>query len=80
MILKDGGELSIPTGTLIKWVELYPYVYIQEEIDNLSKQGVFAKLSKKGALKLINRTLKEKNAANYRSLKSKKKEVKNNEM
>lgn len=72
MILRDGGVLIIPNETIEKWVDLYPYTYVQEEINKLNDQNKFEKLSKKGALKLINQTLKEKNELNKKRLESRK--------
>lgn len=64
MVLKDGGMLVIPEDTINKWSKLYPNVDVKKVINELNENRSFAVLSKKGALKLINRTLHEINASN----------------
>lgn len=56
MILKDGGVLIIPEKTISKWKELHPNL----EIEKIISQMDFSKCTYKGALKLINKTLKDK--------------------
>lgn len=63
MVLKDGGVLIIPDKTINKWVKMYPNTDVKQEIYLLNKTRAFSILSKKGALKLINQTLKEKSNA-----------------
>lgn len=61
--LKDGGVLLIPETTIEKWNRLYPNVDVNKVIKGLNENRCFAALSKKGALKLINNTLKCRNNA-----------------
>ena len=63
MILKDGGKLVIPKETINKWSKLYPNADVKKVIKELNKNRAFSALSKKGALKLINKTLHEINAS-----------------
>ena len=64
MVLKDGGMLVIPEETINKWSKLYPNADVKKVIDELNENRSFSALSKKGALKLINKTLHEVNASN----------------
>ena len=58
-ILKDGGDFYITADQLNKWKQIYSNVDISEVIEELKEQ--FSKLNKQGALKLINKTLRERN-------------------
>lgn len=59
--LKDGGALVIEDRFINRWQNIYKNVDVTKIINELAKNQAFNKLSYRGALKLINKTLKERN-------------------
>ncbi len=59
--LKDGGLFYIDNDTIKKWQLIYKNVDVVKILDELILKGNFKNLSKRSALKLINKTLKEQN-------------------
>lgn len=59
--LKDGGCLTIEDKIINRWQKIYKNVDVIKIINGLAENQAFSKLSYRGALKLINKTLKERN-------------------
>lgn len=60
--LRDGGLFIVSDKQINKWDQIYKNVNVKSIIKELEKNKSFTKLTKKAALKLINKTLKEREA------------------
>ncbi len=59
--LRDGGALVLEDRFIDRWQKIYKNVDVRSVIGEMAENQAFIKSSYRGALKLINKTLKERN-------------------